>query len=132
TLERTTNGTGWLRERDFAELSQLDAGHRFRDSEGAYSFRGKAQRIPRLAEVLTAFPTLGFNIEIKERAPSTIAAVLAELSRFSPRELVLTAADDAIMSELEAMRAGVPLGLSKSQCWRAWWRSLLGCRLSEG
>jgi glycerophosphoryl diester phosphodiesterase len=57
TLERTTTGSGPVRQRTLAELRGLDAGSWF-DA----SFRG--ERVPTLAEVLDAFP-LAVNVELK-------------------------------------------------------------------
>ena len=57
TLERTTDGTGAVRERSLAEIQRLDAGNWF-----ASSFRGT--RIPTLAEVLAAVE-LRVNVELK-------------------------------------------------------------------
>ena len=57
TLERTTDGTGAVREHTLAELRRLDAGAWF-----APGFRG--ERLPALAEVLAAIP-LPVNVELK-------------------------------------------------------------------
>lgn len=57
TLERTTNGSGPVRERTLAELRRLDAGGWF-----ATGFRG--ERVPTLREVLAAVP-LAVNVELK-------------------------------------------------------------------
>ncbi len=63
TLERTTDGTGFVRERSFSYLRSLDA--------------GKGEKIPTLEEVLAAVRgRAGLNIELK--APRTEDAV-AEL-----------------------------------------------------
>lgn len=59
TLDTLTNGTGRVRDDDWADLQQLDAGSHFAD-EYAYA------RIPTLEAVLRARPAHGFiNIEIK-------------------------------------------------------------------
>ncbi len=125
-LDRTTNGSGLLKLKDYDELRRLDAGYRFKGPDGGHAFRGGSCRIPRLAEVLEAFPSFGFNIEVKQAVPSMVRAVLQELERHSPREVLLAAADGAIMRELEAAAPGVPLGLSAPQCWRVWWQAQLG------
>ncbi len=57
TLERTTDGTGTVRERSLAEIRQLDAGSWF-----GSTFRGT--RVPTLAEVLAAV-ALRVNVELK-------------------------------------------------------------------
>jgi glycerophosphoryl diester phosphodiesterase len=69
TLERCTDGHGPLASRTFAELQRLDAGFHFGADDG-YPFRGQGLRIPRLEEVLTAFPSLRFNIEAKPGNPA--------------------------------------------------------------
>lgn len=126
SLDRTTNATGLVRELSWSELRRLDAGYRFRRPDGTHPFRGSDCRVPRLSEVLEAFPSVGFNIEIKQRDPPMISAVLAELQRFPPKDVVLAAADSAIMRALEAARPGVALGLSAEQCWSVWWHALFG------
>jgi glycerophosphoryl diester phosphodiesterase len=60
TLDRTTNGRGAVRERDFPEIRALDAGQWF-----SPAFRGT--RVPTLAEALDLIVALdlGVNLEIK-------------------------------------------------------------------
>ena len=78
TLERTTDGTGPLRERTVAELKRLDAGSWF-----APAYRG--EEVPTLAEMLAwSRGRLGLLIELKSPRPdaaSTIDAVIAEVER---------------------------------------------------
>ena len=57
TLERTSDGSGAVRERTRAEIERLDAGGWF-----GPAFRG--ERVPTLAEVLAAIP-LPVNVELK-------------------------------------------------------------------
>jgi glycerophosphoryl diester phosphodiesterase len=116
-LERTTNGTGFLRDHTCAALQQLDAGANFLTSDGAPRFRDRGLTIPRFEDVLRAFPKVAFNVEIKQAAPSMVRQVLALLERVGPRDVLLTAADHAIMMELEAQAPGCPLGLSAQQAW---------------
>ena len=70
TLERTTNGSGPLRERSLAELRELDAGFRFSPEGGrTFPFRGKGITIPTLREVCEAFPDTPVVVEIKQVDP---------------------------------------------------------------
>jgi glycerophosphoryl diester phosphodiesterase len=76
TLDRTTDGRGAVAGHDWAALAVLDA--------------GQGERIPRLAEVLDAFPAMSFQVEVK--APAATAGVLAALAarRDRPGGVVVT------------------------------------------
>jgi len=103
TLERTTDGTGPVRALPLAALERLDAGHRFRATDGTYPFRDRGLRVLTLAAVLEAFPEVPLNIEVKQREPEIEAAVLVTLDRFAARERTLLAAEDgAIMARIRA------------------------------
>lgn len=66
TVDRTTDGTGAVADRTFAELRELDAGYCFTPDKGkTFPFRGQGINIPTLVEVLEAFPTIPLNIEVK-------------------------------------------------------------------
>ena len=81
TVDRTTDGTGRVNDFTLAELQQLDAGEYWTADDGATTpYRGQGVRIPTLDEVLTAFPQMKFNIEIKQIEPS-IASSLCEALR---------------------------------------------------
>lgn len=70
TLERTTDGTGRVRDRTLAELRGLDAGFRFSPDAGrSFPFRGAGVGIPTLEEVLEAFPEVPLIIEVKQELP---------------------------------------------------------------
>ncbi len=67
TVDRTTDGSGRVRDMTVAQLKQLDAGYRFTPDDGAtYPYRGQGITIPTLDEVLAAFPQARLNIEIKD------------------------------------------------------------------
>lgn len=81
TVDRTTNGSGALREMSLAEVQALDAGYYWTDDNGqSYPYRGQGLTIPTLRELLTAFPHMRFNVEIKQVEPP-IAAPLCDLIR---------------------------------------------------
>jgi len=64
-LERTTNGTGYVRDKSLAYLRSLDA--------------GKGQRIPTLREVLDSVDRrAGINVELKGPKTAGLAAALIE------------------------------------------------------
>jgi len=77
-VDRTTNGTGLVREMAYAELRQLDAGYRFtRDGGQTFPWRGQGVTIPTLAEALDELGDVPLSVEIKQRAPAIAAAVIA-------------------------------------------------------
>ena len=79
TLERTTNGSGKVRDHTLAELKQLDAGYHFTSDDGTtYPFRDQGVTISTLAEVYAAFPAHLINIDIKDPLPEA-AEHLAEV-----------------------------------------------------
>ncbi len=71
TLERTTDGTGFVHDKTLDELQRLDAGYRFTlDGGRTYPFRGRGITIPTLELVLSAFPRVHIIVEIKTRDAS--------------------------------------------------------------
>jgi glycerophosphoryl diester phosphodiesterase len=68
TLERTTDGSGPVRERTMSQLRGLDAGAQFAGEDGSFPHRGKGMRIPTLPEVLDWLPEeTGLVVELKAR-----------------------------------------------------------------
>ena len=112
TLERTTDASGRVRDRTFAELRAADAGHRF-ERDGAFPFRGRGVGVPSLEEVIDAFPDVGLNVEIKQAEPAIESCVVELVRRRGAADRVLLAAeDDAIMRRIRA--AGPELSTSLS------------------
>lgn len=65
-LDRCTDGVGPLAARTWPELAPLDAAFRFSlDGGRTFPLRGEGVGIPRLVDVLAAFPHARFNIELK-------------------------------------------------------------------
>lgn len=112
-VDRTTNGSGLVREKSLAEVRELDAGAAFRADDGSSPFAGRGLRIPTLAEVFEAFPGVPLNIEIKQNEPEIEAAVLAVFDRFDARRQCLLAAEiGAIMERIRVAAPDVASGAS--------------------
>jgi glycerophosphoryl diester phosphodiesterase len=98
SLERTTDGSGPISALPWAQVAALDAGYRFTHDGSAFPFRGQGIRIPRLREVLDAFPAHRLNIEIKQGGRAVVETVLDVLRGATSVERVLLAAEhDDIM-----------------------------------
>jgi len=81
TVQRCTNGEGRIQDMTLAELQRLDAGYQFTPDSGlTFPFRGKGVRMPSLDEVLTAYPGVPLNVELKQDTPGA-AEVLAKVVR---------------------------------------------------
>src|SRR5690554_212857 len=77
TVDRTTNGTGAIRDFSLAEIKQLDAG-------GWFSPEFRDLRIPTLQELidlLKDYPNILLNVEIKDRTHEMVDATMALLNR---------------------------------------------------
>lgn len=82
TVDRTTNGTGAIRDLTLAEVQQLDAGYRFSLDDGqTFPFRGQGLTIPTLEELFQAYPQMRFGIEIKQTEPVATAQRFCALMR---------------------------------------------------
>lgn len=82
TVDRTTDGTGAIRDLTLAKIKQLDAGYRFTIDDGqTFPYRGQGVRVPTLEEVFFAFPGKRFGIEIKQAEPVDTAKRFCALIR---------------------------------------------------
>jgi glycerophosphoryl diester phosphodiesterase len=99
TVDRTTEGRGAVDALPLAELRQLNAAARWQGAAFA------EQRLPLLAEVLDAFPSIPIIIELKSTA---VGAATVEVVRMAnaTRRVVLGSFDNAPMEAPRA--AGLP------------------------
>lgn len=115
-LDRTTDGSGPVRERTLAEVKQLDAGYRFTTPAGEQPWLGRGIRIPTLDELLAAHRGVPLNIEIKQDEPAIEQAVLAVLDRHGARDATLLAAEHApIMARIRAAAPGMLTSCSAAE-----------------
>lgn len=104
TVDRTTDGSGAVKDMTFAELRMLDAGYEFTPDGGrSYPYRGMGIQIPTLDEVLDAFPGQYYLIEIKQSEPSIVPQVIASLSAHEVGDhVVLASFNQATIDEVRA------------------------------
>ncbi|MBY0275531.1 glycerophosphodiester phosphodiesterase [Candidatus Binatia bacterium] len=111
TLERTTNGSGIVRELSLDAIRHLDAGS-WRDRRFA------GERVPTLDETLDlVLPSAQLNLELKCRGPRSDARALAEAAvaavtrRGAFGRIVFSSFDGACLEELRAVSAEARIGV---------------------
>ena len=80
TLDRTTDASGPVAARTAAELTGIDAGFQFGESDG-FPFRGRGVRVPVLAEMLDLSGDTPVIIELKGEDPAIVPPVLEVIRR---------------------------------------------------
>jgi glycerophosphoryl diester phosphodiesterase len=107
TLDCRTNGSGLTREHSMAELKTLDIGYGYTADGGkTFPFRGKGIGLmPSLEEVLAAFPTRRFMINVKSRDRSEGEKLATTLARLPPewRALLLISGGEEPIAEVRRL-----------------------------
>ncbi|WP_188205958.1 glycerophosphodiester phosphodiesterase [Alkalibacillus aidingensis] len=81
SVDRTTDGSGYVSDMTLEELKSLDAGYYFEDEQGQHPFRGQGIELITLKELFEAFPDMRFMIEIKDTNPEEmISDIILRLS----------------------------------------------------
>lgn len=112
-LERTCGRAGVIREMTYAEISTADAGRMFTLDGKHFPFRDKGVKVPRLADVLAAFPRLPIEIEVKQIAPSVVATMLGVIDRAGKRRSVFVASEhQQPLDEIRMLAPGIPTNFS--------------------
>ncbi len=125
SLDRTTNGTGDVRDWDLADVQRLDAAWWF-DEEDGYPLRGTGVKVRPLAEVFDLWPDVLFNIDLKGpglewavadvikrhgRDHSTLIGSffdrrIAKFRRITRGEIAVSAGPSAVLAMVAASRLG--------------------------
>lgn len=104
TVDRTTNGTGSIAQKTWAEVKVLDAGYRWKDESGRFTFRDKGFTIPTLREALRAAPRHRFLIDLKPAA--RVEDVVKVIREEGAEERVLMAS--FLAGQIQAFRRLMP------------------------
>ena len=104
TIDRTTNGSGAIKDMTFETLGTFDAGYNFTTDDGAtYPYRDMGLVVPSLEEVFEEFPDVPYVIELKQAEPSIVDAFVAMTRNHGVIEQINGASfDDAVLAELRA------------------------------
>jgi glycerophosphoryl diester phosphodiesterase len=90
TVDRTTSGTGAVSKMTIDELRGFDSGYNFSPDGGpTRPYRSRGSKVPTLEEVLSEFPGVAVNIDIKAGSSGIEAAVLGVLREADALQRVL-------------------------------------------
>ena len=99
TLERTTNGTGRVQDKTYADLAGLDAAWNFQIG-GKHPLRGIGIRIPTIEAILRKFPHTLVTLDLKDLrtdAVRPLCTLLRTLRRTSDVYIGVDAAEQVLL-----------------------------------
>ncbi|MGQ9571917.1 MAG: glycerophosphodiester phosphodiesterase [Dehalococcoidia bacterium] len=129
TLDRISDGCGPVRALTLAELKRLDAGYRFSPDGGqTFPFRGKGITVPTLTEVTQAFPNVNLNVDIKQKKPPIIDALISFIDEEDSQDRFLVGSfHDRILREFRRQTGGqVATSAASGEARLFWVASRLG------
>ena len=109
TVDRTTDGSGKVRDFTLVDLQKLDAGYRWTADDGqSYPYRGQGINIPALSAVFTEFPGMRMNIEIKDTWPGARSDLCRMIDTHALHDRVVIASfSSAVIKEFRRICPGV-------------------------
>jgi glycerophosphoryl diester phosphodiesterase len=116
SVNRTTDGEGFVRDMTLHEVRNLDAGYRFTPDGGAtYPYRGRGVQVPELEEVVREFPDHKVNIDIKEEQLGVEAALLETIKDAGDRVLVVSEMQAVVERVRELSGNSISTGASRRE-----------------
>ncbi len=111
-VDRTTDGTGSVKEKTLAEVKELDAAWGFTPDDGdTFPLRGQGIRIPTLDEAFEAFPNRRFLIELKQQDPTIEQTVLSLIETYGMEEKVCLASfHDPVVERIRELNPDICTG----------------------
>ncbi|MCP4425486.1 MAG: glycerophosphodiester phosphodiesterase [Chloroflexi bacterium] len=141
TVDRTTDGSGLIKEMTLAELKRLDAGYRWTADDGhladygrPFPFRGRGITIPTLEEVFAAFPQFWINVDIKQSSPGIVRPFADLIRQYEMTDKMMVGSFDAeTVSQFRRECPEVATAASEAEARRLFILSRLGLsRLYRG
>jgi glycerophosphoryl diester phosphodiesterase len=117
TVDRVTDGSGAVAGMTLDEVRCFDAGYSFSPDGGrTFPYRGRAVRIPTLAEVYEEFPDIYVNADIKEAQPEAEEAVLSVIKDAAEGRTLVASTDHAVLRRFRKVSGGhISTGASRRE-----------------
>ena len=116
TVDRTTDGSGWVEELTLDAIRELDAAYHWpTDVPGEHPHRGEGYRIPTLEEVIDRFPEVPLLLEPKHESvpPDRLVAELESADLLD--RVIVGAFEDDVLREVRELAPEVPTGLGPKE-----------------
>jgi glycerophosphoryl diester phosphodiesterase len=128
-IDRTTDGTGEVRQMTLSAIRAHDAGARFVGRNGStVSYRGKGIVAPTVDEVLEEFPNTAVLIEIKTAAASQALLDRIKAHHAEARTIVASFDDDALSPYRDTT---IPIAASMNAAARLYFPALFRRRVTS-
>lgn len=98
SLDRTTNGKGEVSRLSHKEISQFDAGFRFKNDKGEFPFRDKGNKVPLFENILREFPKMYLNIELKGNNLKLIQKAADLINKYNAENRIIIGATNFIQN----------------------------------
>jgi glycerophosphoryl diester phosphodiesterase/membrane-associated phospholipid phosphatase len=117
TVDRTTDGSGRVRDLTLDEVKELDGGYTWEDPAGETPFRGEGVEIPTLEELLEAFPDEWMILELKTDSGPEIVPATASLLADEDRDerTVVASFDVDYIRAFRDLMPGIPTNLPEDE-----------------
>ena len=90
TVDRTSDGSGEIRDLTLSELRELDFGYNFSTDDGqTFPYRGTSRGIVTLEELFSEFTDTRFGIEIKQTTPDAASKLCTHIQEYDYERRVL-------------------------------------------
>ncbi len=112
TVDRTTNGTGYVSELTLEEIKKFDAGYHLKMDGRGFPFRNKGITIPTLEEVFQEIKNTSIVIELKDTSPKVEKKVAKLIKKYDMKKRVIVGSfnDDSIKRFLHSTDGKIAVG----------------------
>lgn len=120
TVNRTTNGRGFVKSYTLKEIKELDQGYNFKgvdEFENTFPFRGAGFQIQSVDDILTLFPKMRFNMDIKDRDPKAPDILAKKLKEFDAENRVMVGSFHTKQLERFREMSGAPTSAGPLEVW---------------